>query len=234
MYNSGPHLKGSRRPRKKVARPLPLRRPKVAFFGAQAEKNRFFFRHRPVMVFGGKITFSTPPKTFSAANNFLRPPVFFFGAQNQNSELFRAPIIFCGTHFFFSAPKTKNRLFRREPKEQNFSAPKRKNLGFFFIFWRRPVMVFGGEITFSTPEKYFAAAFFFFLGAPKNRRLSAPKTKNRLFRRHRRSKGLKVAFWVQAPCEPLAVKIVLCGSNEFRVFRGTHLEGPRRLRMTGS
>ena len=43
-------------------------------------------------------------------------------------------------------------------------------------------MVFGGQITFSTPPKYFEA-FFFFLGAPKNRRFLAPKTKNRLFRR---------------------------------------------------
>ena len=38
-------------------------------------------------------------------------------------------------------------------------------------------------MTFSTPQKYFAAAFFYFLGAPKNRRFSAPKNKNRLFRR---------------------------------------------------
>ena len=40
--NGGPHLKDSRRPRKKVARPLLLRPPKVVFFGAQAEKNRLF------------------------------------------------------------------------------------------------------------------------------------------------------------------------------------------------
>ena len=38
--NGGPHLKGSRRPRKKVVRPLLLRRPKVVFFGARAD---FFF-----------------------------------------------------------------------------------------------------------------------------------------------------------------------------------------------
>ena len=93
--NGGPHLKGSRRPRKKVARPLLLRRPQVVFFGAQAEKKRFFFsRRRLVMVFGGQITFSTPPKNFR--------PLQFFSAP----------------HFFFSAPKTKNRLFRRASKEQ--------------------------------------------------------------------------------------------------------------------
>ena len=150
------------------------------------------------MVFGGQITFSTPPKKLSAPTIFFRPPIFFFR------------LLFC-----FSAPKTKNRLFRRAPKEQYFSAPKRKNLGFFFFFRRRLVMVFGGQITFLTPQKYFSAAFFFFGG-------------------RRRSKGLKVAFWVQPPYEPLAVKIVLRGSNGFRVFRGTHLEGPRRLRMKGS
>ena len=42
-----------------------------------------------------------------------------------------------------------------------FSAPKRKKIGFFF-FRRRLVMVFGGQITFSTPQKVFSAAFFFF------------------------------------------------------------------------
>ena len=139
----GPHLKGSRRPRKKVARPLLLRRPKVVFFGAQAEKNRFvFFRRRLVMVFGGQITFSTPPKNISAPTYFFRPPNFFSAA------------------FFFSAPKTKNRIFRRAPKGQYFSAPKRKNLGFFF-FRRRLVMVFGGRITFSTPPKFFQRLFSF-------------------------------------------------------------------------
>ena len=152
--NGGPHLKGSRRPRKKVARPLLLRRPQVVFFGAQAEKKRFFFsRRRLVMVFGGQITFSTPQKNF-------RPLQFFF-----------AP------HFFFS-------------------------VAFFFF-----------------------SGFFFF---------RRPKPKIGFFGGRRRSKGLKVAFWVQPPYEPLAVKIVLRGSNGFRVFRGTHLEGPRRLRMKGS
>ena len=216
--NGGPYLKGSRRPRKKVAiRPLLLRRPKVVFLGAQAEKNFFFFfRRRLVMVFGGQITFSNPLQNF-------RPPQFFFGPQ----------CFFFGGFFVFSAPKTKNRLFRRAPKEQYFSAPKRKNLGFFFFFRRRLVMVFGGQITFSIPQKYFSAAFFF-LGAPKNRRFWRPKPKIDFFGGRRRSKGLKVAFWVQPPYEPLAVKIVLRGSNGFRGFRGTHLEGPRRLRMKGS
>ena len=130
----------------------------------------------------------------------------------------------------FSAPKTENRLFRRAPKEQYFSASKRKNLDFFF-FRRRLVMAFGGQIKFSTPPKYFSAAFFFF-GAPKNRRFSAPKTENRLFRRA--PKEQKVAFWVHPPYEPLAVKIIHRFSKGFRVYRGTHLEGPRRLRMKGS
>ena len=38
-------------------------------------------------------------------------------------------------------------------------------------------------MTFSTPKKYFAVAFLFFSGAPKNRRFSAPKNENRLFQR---------------------------------------------------
>ena len=157
--NGGPHLKGSRRPRKKVARPLLLRRPKVVFFCAQAEKIVFFLS--APSRYGGQITFSTPSKTFSAPTIFFRPPIFFFGG-----------------FFFFGAQNQKSAF---SAKEQYFSAPKRKNL-FFFFFRRRLVMVFGGQITFSIPPKYFSAAFFF-LGAPKNRRFLAPKTKNRLFRR---------------------------------------------------
>ena len=108
--NGGPHLKGSRRPRKKVARPLLLRRPKVVFFGAQAGKNRFIFY----------FYFFSAPSRYGVRrpNNFFDPPKKPFGPHN----------------FFFSAPKTKNRLFRRAPKEQYFSAPKRKNLVFFFFF----------------------------------------------------------------------------------------------------
>ena len=111
--NGGPHLKGSRRPRKKVARSLLLRRPKVVFFGAQAGKNRFIFYF-----------FSAPSRYgVRRPNNFFDPPKKPFGSHN-----------FFSAAFFFSAPETKNRLFRRAPKEQYFSAPKRKNLGFFFFF----------------------------------------------------------------------------------------------------
>ena len=146
--NGGPHLKGSRRPRKKVARPLLLRAPKVVFFGAQAEKNRLFL-----------FILSAPPRYgVRRRNNFFDPPKNFFGHQ----YFFSAPKFFFSAAFFFLAPKTKNRLFRQAPKEQYFSAPNRKNLGFFFFFRRRLVMVFGGQMTFSTPKKYFAAAFFFF------------------------------------------------------------------------
>ena len=51
-----------------IVRPLLLRRPKVVFFGAQAEEPRIFlfFRCHLVMVFGGQITFPTPPKKNSA------------------------------------------------------------------------------------------------------------------------------------------------------------------------
>ena len=67
---------------------------------------------------------------FSTPPKF-RPPNFVFGPQT----------FFFGGFFFFSAPK-------------------RKNLGSFFFFRRRLVMVFGGQITFSTPQKYFSAFFF--------------------------------------------------------------------------
>ena len=113
------------------------------------------------MVFGGEITFSTPPKTFSATNNFFRR-LFFWGG---------------------GAPKTKNRLFRRAPKEQYFSAPKRKNLGFSLFFSAPPRYGVRRPNDFFDPLKIFCGGFFFFLGAPKNRRFSAPKNKNRLFRR---------------------------------------------------
>ena len=115
--NGGPHLKGSRRPRKKVARPLLLRRPKVVFFGGQAEKNRFFFFFPAPSRYGVRRPnnfFDPPPQNFGP-HNFFRPPFFFRR-------------LFC-----FSAPKTKNRLFRRAPNEQYFSAPKRKNLFFYFF-----------------------------------------------------------------------------------------------------
>ena len=78
------------------------------------------------MVFGGQITFSTPPKMLSALN-------FFFGG-----------------FLVFSAPKTKNRLFRRAPTEVVFSGAQAEKHRVFF-FRRRLVMMFGGQITFSTP-----------------------------------------------------------------------------------
>ena len=143
--NGGPHLKGSRRPRKKVPRPLLLRRPKVVFFGGQAEKKRLFvfFRRCLVMVFGGQITFSTPPKKISAPTIFFRPPFFF------------------GGFFVFSAPKTKNRLFRRAPKEQYFLAPMRKNL-FSFFFSAPPRYGVRWPNNFFDLPKIFFGGFFFF------------------------------------------------------------------------
>ena len=163
--NGGPHLKGSRRSRKKVAnRPLLLRRPKVVFFGAQTDFFFFFFFfwRRLVMVFDGQITFSTPPKTFSAPKIFFRPQFFFFGG-----------------FFFFGAQNQKSAF---SAKEQYFSAPKRENLCFFF-FSAPPRYGVRRPNNFFDPPKIFFGGFFFFLGAPKNRRFLAPKTKNRLFRR---------------------------------------------------
>ena len=214
--NGGPHLKGSRRPRKKVARPLLLRRPKVVFFGAQAEKKRFFL-----------FFFGTVSLWCSAAQKLFRPPP----KQFRPPHFFSAPNLFFSAAFFFSAPKTRNRLFRRAPKEQYFSAPKRETSTFFF-FSAPPRCSVRRPNNFFDPPKNIFRRLFIFLGAPKNRRFSAPKTKNRLFRRA--PKEQKVAFWVHPPYEPLAVKIVLRFSKGFRVYLGTHLEGPQRLRMKGS
>ena len=157
--NGGPHLKGSRRPRKKVARPLLLRRPKVVFFCAQAEKIGGFLS--APSRYGGQITFSTPSKTFSAPTIFFRPPIFFFRRL-----------------FFFSAPKTKNRLFRL--RSNIFRRPSGKTS--FFFFSAPPRYGVRRPNNFFDPPKIFFGGFFF-LGAPKNRRFLAPKTKNRLFRR---------------------------------------------------
>ena len=117
--NGGPHLKGSRRPRKKVAIGFCSLGGLKSYFSAPKRIFFFFFFGAvSFMVFGGQITFRPPPKTF-------RTPQFFFGPQ----------FFFFGAFLFFSAPETKNRLFRRAPKEQYFSAPKRKNLVLFFILW---------------------------------------------------------------------------------------------------
>ena len=172
------------------------------------------------MVFGGQITFLTPQKIFGPHFFLIRgpkPKIGFFGGRLR-SNIFRRPSGKTSFFFFFSAPP---RYGVRRPN--NFFDPPQK--------------VFG-------PLKIFSAAFFLF---------SAPKTKNRLFRRapkeqrpkwFRKNGGpqlkgsrrprKKVAFWIHPPYEPLAVKIVLRGSKGFRVYRGTHLEGPRRLPMKGS
>ena len=144
--NGGPHLKGSRRPRKKVAiRPLLLRRPKVVFFGAQAEKNVFFFsfRRRLVMVFGGQINFSNPPQIF-------RPPQFFFGP-----------------HFFFSAaflsfqrPKPKFGFFCGRLRSNTFRRPSGKT-SFFFCFSAPPRYGVRRTNNFFDPPKIFFGGFFF-------------------------------------------------------------------------
>ena len=158
-------LNGSKQFRKNGGpRPLLLRRPKVVFFGAQADFFFFFFFLAP-SCYGVR-----------RPNNFFDPPKNIFGPQ----IFFSPPNFFFRRLFFFPAPKTKNRLFRL--RSNIFRRPSGKTSVLFF-FRRRLVMVFGGQITFSIPPKYFSAAFFFFLGAPKNRRFLAPKTKNRLFRR---------------------------------------------------
>ena len=117
--NGGPHLKGSRRPRKKVARPLLLRRPKVVFFGAQAEKIvfLFLFRRRLVMVFGGQITFSTPPKKISPPPIFFCPQFFFLAA-----------------FLFFRRPKPKIVFIGGRLRSNIFRRPSGKTSAFYFFF----------------------------------------------------------------------------------------------------
>ena len=162
-------------------------KPKISFFAGRLRSNIFrrpsgktssfffFFRRRLVMVFGGQITFSTPQKCFAAPKNISRrlfsffrrsekPP--FFGAKNQKSA-FSAGV---EGAIFFGAQAEKPLLFFF------FPAPPRYGV-------RRPNYFFDSPKIFCGPQKCFAAVFFFFIGALKNRRFSAPKTKNRLFRR---------------------------------------------------
>ena len=142
--NGGPHLKGSRRPRKKVARPLLLRRPKVVFFGAQADFFLlFFFRRRLVMVFGGQITFWPPPKTF-------RPPQILFAPQ----------FLFSAAFLFFRCPKPKSGFFGGRLRSNIFRRPSGKTSAFFFLapprygvrrpnnFFDSPKIFLGGFFTF--------------------------------------------------------------------------------------
>ena len=166
--NGGPHLKGSRRPRKKVARPLLLRRPKVGFFGAQADFFFFFFLAPSRYGVRRSNNFFDTPKKISAPTFFFRPPIYFSAA-----------------FLFFRRlkQKIKNRLFRRAPiiGSNIFRRPSRKTSAFFF-FSAPPRYGVRRPNNFFEPPKIFFGVFFF-LGAPKNRRFLAPKTKNRLFRR---------------------------------------------------
>ena len=66
---------------------------------------------------------------------------------------------------FFRRTKTKIGFFGGRLRSNMFRRPSGKTSAFFFFFRRRLVMVFGGQITFSNPQKYFSAAFFYFFGA---------------------------------------------------------------------
>ena len=137
-----------------IPRPLLLRRPKVVFFGAQAEKPRFLFlfRRRLVMVFGGQITFSTPQKKNQPRTSACRHITCYFGPRAR-----------------FINIKTNKKAAEREggdlKKKKKRPPPTKNGL-------KKKKSAWAGD----------QSAFFFF-GAPKNRRFSAPKTKIRLFRR---------------------------------------------------
>ena len=131
-------------------------KPKISFFAGRLRSNIFrrpsgktssfffFFRRRLVMVFGGQITFSTPQKCFAAPKNISRRLFPFF----RRSE--KPP-------FFFRRQKPKIGFFGGRRRSNIFRCPSGKTSAFFFFFRRRLVMVFGGQITFLTPQKYFAA-----------------------------------------------------------------------------
>ena len=116
--NGGPHLKGSRRPRKKVAnRPLLLRRPKVVFFGAQAD----FF----------SFSFSAPSRYgVRWTNNFFDPPPKNFGLHN----FFGPQFFFSATFLFFRRPKPKIGFFGGRLRSNIFRRPSGKTSAFFFFF----------------------------------------------------------------------------------------------------
>ena len=118
--NGGPHLKGSRRPPKKVARPLLLRRPKVVFFGAQAGKKRFLF-------------FFSAPSRYGVRrpNNFFDPPPKSFGPH----KLFSAPnFVFLAAFLFFWRPKPIIVFFGGRLRSNIFRRPSGKTSFFFFFF----------------------------------------------------------------------------------------------------
>ena len=144
-------------------RPLLLRRPKVVFFGAQAEKPRlfFFFRRRLVMVFGGQLTFSTPQKQF-------RP-----------RKIFGPPIVFCGPTIFFP-PFATNHAARHTWAPALGPILKGgvggRGGGSLNKTKTPPPTKTSLEIKISASAGDQSALLL-------NRRFSAPKTKNRLFRR---------------------------------------------------
>ena len=116
--NGGPHLKGSRRPRRKLLVLCSLGGlNKVVFFGAQADFF-FFFRRRLVMVFGGNITFSPPPQKKN------RSPQFFFAPQ----------VFFFGGFFFFRRLKPKIGFFGGRLRSNIFRRPSGKTSAFSFLF----------------------------------------------------------------------------------------------------
>ena len=113
-----------------------------SYFSAPTRKNLVLF-----------VFFSAPPYyRCSAAKYPFRPPQNVFGPQ-----------------FFFAALRKTVGLCSLGALKSSFSAPKRENLVFFFLlFRRRLVMVLGGQITFSIPQFFFRRLFLFsapFFGA---------------------------------------------------------------------
>ena len=112
-------------------------KPKIAFFGGRLRSNIFRRPSEKTSFF----FFSAPPRYgVRRPNNFFDPP-----------KKISAPKC-----FFIRGPKPKIGFFGGRLRSNIFRRPGGKT-SFFFFFRRRLVMVFGGQITFSTPPKKFSA-----------------------------------------------------------------------------
>ena len=165
--NGGPHLKGSRRPRKKVAIIGLCSLGGLKSYFSEPKRIFFFF-------------FSTPSR-----NNAVRRPNNFFDPPPKNFRppiFFRSPIFFSAAFVFFWRLKPKLGFFGGRLRSTIFRRPSGKTSAFFF-FSAPPRYGVRRPNNFFDAPKIFFGGFFYFLGDPKNRRFLAPKTKNRLSRR---------------------------------------------------
>ena len=117
--NGGPHLKGSRRPRRKVARPFCSLGGLKSYFSEPKRIFFFFF-------------FSTPSRNgVRRPNNFFDPPQNNFGPPN----FFSPPNFFFSAAFlFFRCPKPKISFFGGRLRSNIFRRLSGKTSAFLFFF----------------------------------------------------------------------------------------------------